>query len=239
MAKGIITETEVVFHSGIDLDFQVCDLRTAVNVERFEFRECLGKEFYKDLKAALAEYECNKWVAKDEAGDPITYQVDDVVVYNGIFKVALNITTEIPSNKTDWANAPKFDASKTCGTEYETLWCEYLAEYISLSVVKAELPRISTKISKDGLIKQFGPNFQAADSKANDSLLGWVDKKIAIVFSNMDEYMKDAKEDDGVDCFDNYKGIAETCCGDCGCQLDKCSCDCVDDKMTEGLYNFG
>lgn len=238
MLKGIITETEVVYHSGIDLDFQVCDLRTAHNVERFEFRECLGKEFYKTLQSALASYENITWKAKDEAGDIIEYEKDAVVVYNGIFKKALETTSAIPSDKSKWVNAPKFDDSKYCGQIYEQLWCDYLAEFIALSVVKAELPRFATRISKDGLIKLFGQNFQAADSKEVDRIAGWIDKKIAIVFSNMDDWLKDNNING---CFDNYKGIANTCCGDCGYSIENCDCDdsCVKGKITEGTYNFG
>lgn len=243
MLKGLITEYEIITKSGIDLDFPVCELRVASLIEVNEFNGCLGKEFYKILKSCLSDYNCKIWCPKNENNETIQYELGEVVKYKGVLYVSIKSENEaIPSDREWWGFAPKFNTAKKCSAAYEELWCEYLCEYLALSIVKIRLPFIRTKVSKDGIISVHGSDFQAADKHSYQELCNAVDNMIAIVFGVMDDWMKSVNSNDGdyAGCFDNYKGIAISCCGDCGCDIKTCTCNssCVEGKRSAGRINI-
>jgi len=188
MQKTILKPFEIPSFSGmVNLPLAVCQFRQLKNLEEYEFRRALGTEFRGVLLEALADYSAAVFFT------PGTYSQDAVVKYqtNGVplFYKAKSSTTNIPTTAADWSLAPKFDAAKTCGAAFENLWCEYLGEWLALSVVIKRLPFLNVQITDAGLLQYDGQNYKTAEEKDNRRLMIALESSRNIVFSNMAKFL--------------------------------------------------
>lgn len=171
--------------------------------------------------------------------DPMSmYAVDDVVIYNGVYYIAIDsvAANEAPPQNDKWKFAPKFNLE--CVDQF---WCTFLAEYLSLCVVVSKLPEIRTQITAEGTIQKVGEHFAPASDKAYEHLYASFLGRKDDVFANMVRFVKSEIKKVTGECLDFYntlKFIGTNCCGDCGCAYDDCLCDdeCSDSRM---LYEVG
>lgn len=201
-----------VFVNIPDADLPPCDLKSILQVELREFRNCLGSLFYETLKKDQVDYSAaTAYTAKE-------YQIGEVAIYQGTIYEATAASETLPTDVNNWTKAPKF------GTQcYEDLWCLFLGEFLSWSVVRNRIPFLRAKISGQGINTHFGDHFNAASDKSYVTLQKAIDNNIAMAFENMDQWMR--QHDDAETCFGQYKGIATDCCS-CGCSEKNSGCSC-------------
>lgn len=198
--------------------FPRCDITDIYAVERKEFKHCFGKAFYNELLLNLATYDCIEWVE----GSTVT--AGETRSYKGIFYTANVDTTNRPTHHTDWSRSPKFKTE--C---LENLWCiGSLGKYLAWCVLRGFLPFTRFRFNALGIVKMKGDDFDAISGSEANTMYDAIDNKIVCGLEVLIDYMRDNNESG---CFDLYKGIANGCCGGCGC-LDM-DCECVDDCITE------
>jgi hypothetical protein len=179
----LITANEVIYWSRVSSNFPTRKLNALREAEEYEFDSCLGWEFYKTLLADKKEYlSVDEWTSG-------TYAKHSVVIYDGVLRVALVATDESPKISSEWGLAEKFKNEK-----YNELWCNYLARYLSLVVIKDTLPTIANEISVEGVTKQMGENFMPSERREVEGVAISYDTKIRKVFRLMDRYLKEEKE---------------------------------------------
>lgn len=201
MQTTILTPTDVIQYSGIKLRNNPCDYRTIFNIEYSEFRSRLGLELYEDLKAALVDYS----TATEYTGASTT--VNGIVRFQGVYYKAKSTTTERPDNATYWLIAPKFEGD--CTAVYETLFCDFLAEYLALSVLMIQLPFVADSVHTEGVLEYAGQDYKSANQDGITRLQHAIKSKRELVFNNMNAYLIASDST----CFDNYLGNLETGCG--------------------------
>ena len=228
--QTLLTPSDVLSFTKASKEFPLCELNAIFEMEFCEFTQCLGKAFYDQLLSDLHQYECQIY------DDDTAYNAGDVVAFGGVFKVAIADTTgNTPDNVAFWANAPRFQTA--C---FEDLWCKFLGPYLSWTMIRDQLPFVSIKIAAAGLTKTVGQTFEAANTKEYQRVEQSVLARRERAFTNLDFFMK---KNNDAGCFDNYKAIANTCCGECGCTEEDCDCACDDvcvDEKSEGYaYRVG
>lgn len=200
-----------------------CSFRDLFLIEYREARNCLGFDFLDDLKAAMADYSAAPAYV---AGT--TYNLDDVVSFEGIFyKVTVATTTALPTVKTDWTVAPKFDPAGACGAKYEEFYCNFLAPYLAYTVLSNRLPYMRNAVTDLGVIQYQGNRYDASNKDEYSSLQYAVDRDREIAWFNMEyELTENLKEDS---CFENFKGFDDEC---------KTGV-CRPTRNRSGVYRFG
>lgn len=228
MFNTLLRPSEIVYYSGISKEFPLCSFRTLFSVEEYEFNECLGIAFYDVLLNDLVEYS-NVSAYNNNS----FYVIGSTVLRDGVIYISIQDTQgNLPSNPEFWELAPKFTTD--C---YNELWCKYLAEYLSLRVIFDRIPHIHNQIKATGIIRLKGDSFETVGDTGVNSLQKSVLRSIERVFGNMHKYMSRNNENG---CFDLYKGLAISCCGECGETKEQCSCDdCLDSTKDGYEYNFG
>lgn len=207
MNQTLITPSEVVKYSGLGVSFPICDFKMIAMNEKFEMRQCLGKQFYRDMLADLADYsDVEEW-------SPLTsYIVGNLVVFDGTVYEAIDTSEGIePLNADFWTLADKFESD--C---YNEFFCEYLGFYLAYIMLRIRLPFIWTKIEGRGIIQFNDQSFSTVSSKDFDRLDAAVLRQIQIANDNMIDYLKENKDNE---CFANYQGFV---CDECGCK--PCGC---------------
>lgn len=222
LVQTLISPTEVVQLSNVDTNFAVCSFRTIYNIELYVFRKYLCKGFYDALVDDLI----------DRTGtlvydDSTAYIAGNVVEWRGTYYEALAPTTgNRPSVSAFWEVADKFNQAA-----YNDLWNKHLAEYLSLSVLKHQLPFVMNKIKDEGVLKFDGVTFQAVDSSDEERLFDGVDSRLGIVFNNLDNFLL---ENDDNTLYSEYKGIK----GQCDCDESKNSSQ-AKQSTARNYYRFG
>lgn len=195
---NLLLPREVILYSKIDDHFPPCDLDDIREIESYQFTTCLGGDFYDALVADLTD------VSGATAYDSGTsYNQGDMVIYDGLYYTAdQNSPAEPP---TQWTLVDKFQT--TCNND---LWCNGLARYLSLVVVRETIPLIATQIGSKGIVKKKGEDFEPASEKAISRLQSSIESKINRSWILLDKYMRDNNDDD---CYDLY--VDNTGCDDC------------------------
>lgn len=219
-AVTILSKGEIPRLSGVTSRLSLCKFQDIYLVEQYEFLKCFGLDFKDDLLANAIDYTAViQWVQGTE------YTLGTSVIYNSEFKIA-DVTTTSEPNGADWSYSPKFAESL-----YEQLWCRYLGAYLSLGVIRNNLPNMTIKVTEQGIVKQFGENFEQATDKQVKSLQVSYDRKIAQLITLMDHFMVN---NNSTDVFDNYKGINSAVCDECG--QTGCAGSCVSSKRQRNRY---
>ena len=192
----LIEPKEVVFLSGINQDFPPCSIVEIKQIELSEKRNCL-KDLYDALLADKQDY---SGTASWSAG---SYTAEQVVEYKGVYYQATVNTSNAPSHP-DWEYADKFNEA-----EYNELWTGFLGPYLALLALRQVIPMSATKVSSQGIVKQKGDDFDAADEREVKLLISAIDAKISLYQKNLLEELE-GKEDN-----DLFAGYFES--GSCGC----------------------
>lgn len=229
MRTTLLTPKDVIQFTGVNINVTPCTFRELYNIEFYEARKCIGYTFWQAMVAALADYSAEP---EYEAGT--TYNEDDVVKYQGVYKIALQSTSAVPTVSTDWANAPRFTGS--CAESYDDLFCTFLAPYLAHKVLAARLPYIWTQIRDTGVVTFNGASFETADDKELTRLQNAIYRDAAVALGNMKYYMAlDASEANT--CFAEWPGYENSTDNTCGCGSSACvTCN---PKRRVGGYSFG
>lgn len=198
----LVTPSQIVDLTNIDINFDLCSLRNVYNIELAVFRKNLCSEFREDLVNDLVDFS-----SVAEYSDTKAYSADDKVKFRGEYYTALKATTgNRPTVTQFWTPSDHFKKD-----DYNELYNRHLAEYLALSVLKYQLPFIMTKVKNEGVLKFDGQVFKAVERTDEERLFDGVDTRRSLVFQNMDAYLIDNKTNDN---FANYLGIKGSC-SDC------------------------
>lgn len=214
MQKKLIKKQEVLIRTGLT-NLSSCNINKLETIIWTEFEGCLGLAFYDYLIANLAEYEdAQKWVSDTD------YNEGDVVIYEGCYWIAKeDVSVDSVPNIEDgcWGFAPKFKSP--C---LEGLWCEgSLGDYLSYLIVRESIIPSSVRFTSEGIVRPVSKDYDAVSKSDKEGLVAHYSKCAKCEFTKLEWYMKNNNEDC---CFDLYKGIANSCCGGCGCVPVKCTC---------------
>ena len=227
----IMLPSEVVEFASITKEFPLCTIKTIRSIEFSNLLECLGQTLYDLITADLVDYS-----AVNLYDNTTAYVVGNVVCFKGLFYTnILNVTGTAPPNKTYWVLSPKF--TTPC---YETLYCQFLGEWVAWMIVLERMPFWFRQFKAEGLVKLMGKGFEAADLKDFQTVQAAVFRNVERSFENMDNYIKLNSTNT---CFTSYKPLGNSgCCTSCGCTLGLCVCseDCNDDYENSGYgYQIG
>lgn len=190
--KAILTPDEVVFYGNVDRTFPRCELRLIFNVEITQFRSILGLDFYEELKSDLVDYSSvPEWQNQ-------SYSKGDFVRFGSIIYEALEAGNTRPPSK-DWRIADKFKSE--CNNY---LWCNYLAEFLAMKVIRDRAGFLTYNLSGNGFQVVSQSNNRAVDGSEFSIAMQQIDRKISELFNNLDAFLKGEL---GGECsFEKYKG---------------------------------
>jgi len=191
------------------MDISTCAIQDIAEAENTIFTQCLGLDLYEDLKDDVVDYSsADVWAA-------VTYNLDDIVIYDGLYYKATATTTEEPTyNEVDWVLADKFNTEL-----YNTLWCYGLGKLLALNVAYSIIPLLSLHISDNGLVKKVGVDFEHASQREGQTYLEYLRERISDLKDLMDTWIR-ANNDGGE--FDNYKPLLDEAEVSCT-ETDNCS----------------
>lgn len=117
------------------------------------FRECFGLDFLDDLKNDLIDYSLLD-AYKGEWNEDADYIEKDIVLYCGRYYTykgsqAGTRGVEYPDCSNEWCIELKFNSE--C---YNTLWDNYMAEYLSTAIYLKAIPFIHMKSRSNGFMIQ-------------------------------------------------------------------------------------
>jgi len=225
-------------------DLQSCNIDEILMVERREFRECLGIDFYKYLKAHLVDYsDAKAWNPND------TYNEGDIVKLKNCFWIACYQKDEdgfiIFDNPTPlgepgmsdyWKEGQKF--TESCLND---LWCEgFLWKYIDLMVQIQVGSKHSMPLTARGWRKGFDKDSESLSPKDIAIRIKMLKDEAAEILTQLDEWVV---ENQACGCYDLYKNLDKMACKKCGCEkLHSCKCagsqDCITKKKNHRLIGF-
>lgn len=162
MSKGLLTKADIVKYTPVALPFNPCTLREAYLIEYTEAHKCIGEDLWLAMLEALADYS-----TAQQYSSGTTYQVDDVVAYKGVYKVAIVETNQLPDFADHWGNAPKFTGDDA--NDFDELYCFFLGPYLAHVILSERLPYIITQLSDQGLTYG-GRKYNAQDKARIESL---------------------------------------------------------------------
>jgi len=211
----------------VNVNITTCTFREIYNVEFYEARNRLGYDFWQAMITALADYS-----AEPEYVAGTSYTADDIVKYQGVYKIALVDTDAVPSVSTDWGNAPRFTGS--CADTYESLFCDFLAPYLANKVLADRLPYIWTQIRDTGVVQINGQQLDSVSSDDYTRLQRAIHSNANRAWGNLKWFMaQDTSEENA--CFAEWPGYETQ---GCGCGESSCRV-CNTDRKRVGGYSFG
>lgn len=230
MRKTLLTPKDIIQYTGVNINITPCTFRELYNIEFYEARKCIGYDFWQALVTALADYS-----AEPEYVSGTSYNEGDIVGYNGVYKIALQATSAVPTVSTDWGNAPRFTGE--CADSYDTLFCDFIGPYLAHKALADRLPYIWTQIRDTGVVNFNGQQFETTDDKGYTRMQTAVHKDAAVILGNLKYYMAlDASEENP--CFAEWPGYESTD-GDYACGCNRASCNTCNPKRRVGGYSFG
>lgn len=229
MRTTLLTPKDVIQYTGVNVNVTPCTFRELYNIEFYEARKCLGFDFWQAMVAALADYS-----AEPEYVSGTTYNEDDIVKYQGVYKIALQTTTAVPTVSTDWENAPLFTGD--CAESYDGLFCDFIGPYLAHKALAKRLPYIWKQIRDVGVVEFNGQQFQTTDSNDMTRLQNAIYSDASMILGNLKFYMDlDAQKENT--CYAEWPAYENTETGTCGCNL--ITCNTCNPKIHVGGYSFG
>jgi len=181
----LLQPSDIALYTGVDVTISTCNFREIWNIEYREARKCIGFDLWEAMIAAKADYSAaTSYVVG-------SYSEGDVVEFQGVYKRAKTDTSNPPTVKTDWENAPRFDEENTCASLYETIFCDFLGPYLANKVLGNKLPYIWRKISDKGIVVYNGNEFKASDKEDFDRLISAIYRDANIIWDNLKYFMQD------------------------------------------------
>ena len=218
MVKTLLTTSEVLTLAKANSKIPKCSLDDIHQIEYRERRTCLGKAFYDSLLEDLIDHS-----GAEEYQSGQIYAADDVVLFEGIYYKAKAETSALPSKKSDWEVAPKFNTEAN-----NELWCRFLGIYLARLVIRNSISALSTQLTAAGTVKIDGETFEAAKEDEVVRLQKWINSQVAIAKANLNDYLNE-----NASIFSSYAGIKE----DPTCTDDPDDPDC--NKHTANGYLIG
>lgn len=213
----MITAGEVLHYSRTRLR-ATCSLDDINEIVWAEFNDCLGMDFFNKLESNLVDY------SDAEIWEDKSYVEGDKVVYRERYYIANTDTDNEPTLSDDWSEGEKFKTK--C---YNDLWCNVLARYLALSVMRFSAIEANTPMTDSGIVEQFGDNFKSASDSRVKMYLRDLDRKRETAFNRLKNYMTRYNNNG---CFNLFKGLAIGCCGNCG----YIECSCSSDNKKSGNF---
>lgn len=229
MRTTLLTPKDVIQYTGVNVNVTPCTFRELYNIELYEARKCIGYDFWMTMIAALADYS-----DKPDYVAGTTYSEDDIVKYQGVYKIALGSTTAVPTVSTDWDNAPLFTGS--CATSYDDLFCKFIGPYLAHKALAKRLPYIWTQIRDTGVVEFNGQTFQTADTGDMTRLQNAIYSDASMILGNLRFYMA-LDEAEANTCYTAWPGYENADTGTCGCN--RSTCRTCNPKRHVGGYSFG
>ena len=162
------------------------------------------------------------------------YEAGEIVQYGGLYYVALRQTSAQPPAYEDWALAPKFTGD--CAADFDSLWCDYLAPWLSFVVLSERFPYIITQLGDQGMTYG-GRKYNIQDEK----LMGKLEKAIFRDRENAYQMLVSflgEDENKTKTCYGEWKGYPDTETDTCGCGGKGCdNCDNARPRHVGG-YRF-
>lgn len=171
-----------VFCNIDDLTFNPCTVDHVFQEELELARNCIGLELWESMISAKADYS-----DIDEYVSSTSYDVDDVVLYRGEYKIALVATDKEPSYISDWSAAPRFEGD--CASVYDELYCNYLGPFIANKVLAKRLPFIRTKIAGFGTVESKSNYHENTSDKRFNSMVVAVETAAQTALNNLKWFM--------------------------------------------------
>ena len=161
MRRGLLTPQDVVRFTPLKLPFSPLHFR-----ELYAMEEADSLEFLGELWRAMVEAQVDYSTAQPYVYRPEGYAAGAVVAWDGGYREALTLTTQDPSHRTDWADAPKFTGP--CAGAYAELYCTYVGPYLAFVVLSERYPYIVTQVGEGGVTYE-GRSINAQDQGRIDS----------------------------------------------------------------------
>ena len=159
--RGLLTPQDVVQFTPLKLPFSPLHFRELYAMEESDSLEFLG-ELWRAMVEAQADYS----TAQPYVYRPEGYAAGAVVAWDGGYREALTLTTQDPSHRTDWRDAPKFTGP--CAGAYSELYCTYVGPYLAFVVLSERYPYIVTQVGEGGVTYE-GRSINAQDQGRIDS----------------------------------------------------------------------
>jgi len=154
-----------------------------LSIETREFRNCIGKPFYTELKEDLVDYS-----GEPEYDNTENYVIDDIVLFEGLYYICIaNIDGELPTNTTYWKLAPKFTTDA-----FNELWnVGFLGRYLALNVLFMSASTWATPVKANGFVELDGDGYKTAGDKFVERGLGTIQRNINDALGNLSEWIND------------------------------------------------
>lgn len=224
MCGGLITNYDIKTHSLVfNRYISDCSVQTICAFEELLFLDCIGVDFYNELKNDVIDYSGAQLFS-----DEVNYSTGDVVIYKDVLYVSKVDNNDSNINdKEKWDFAPKFNSD--C---FNTVWCRYLVYILSAYSAIKTLQQKVVMVTDKGIVRENGSQFDKAT-------LTEIDHQIRGLNSILNEYINSFKyyamnyNDNG--CFDTTLFLSNHCevCKSikCFCAKDKCK-----DKFIKNNY---
>lgn len=223
----ILSKTDVATFGRVGTDFPLCELSDIFNLEYKIFNSCgLGMKFYEKLKGDLTDLSSAvNW----QTGSG--YAKDKIVAFKGKYYTAKSVVPAgvFPTDIIYWEGTRKF--SKPV---FEDFFCMFLGPYLSLSIVRNQIPFAVAKFGAEGLISFAGSHYKTAKPEDRQQLYKAIDKMLGTIYSNMEHYIENLEEDGD---FELTKFVTKVSCGSCGNTT--CSGSCSNKYQRRNGYRIG
>jgi hypothetical protein len=211
-AQTLLNRQDVIDYAEYRDSFPPTAIKLIAEVERWEFSNRLGWDFYEQMLSDLTDL---SGAVKYVSG---TYAIGDIVIYNQRYYTAkANGVTSQPPTVQDWKETEKFESD--C---FNILWCEYLARYLSLCVIQNHKPTALLSMAAGHLVQPLSNDFQAPTKAAIDADLRGIELLRVKAFDNLDAYIKRVMAGEDIvlqACYDKYINLPENSTTNCGCDF--------------------
>ena len=205
----LLTQSNLSKHLGND--FPICEIKTIDQIVFNTLNTCFGSNFRKFVYDSLEDYsEVSCFNLNTE------YALNDEVSYNGeYYKAKETVKGKYPTACSSWEQLPLFD--NDC---LNSLWDNYLEQYLVNLVAYHEAPNLFLKVKTHGVVKIESDNYKSVSVDELHLLRKNYLSTSELIFSNMVIYMKENNTDE---CFNLF--LNKDCCKPCGCsESDECDC---------------
>ena len=205
----LLTRQEVIDYAEYRDTFPPTAIKLISEVEEWEFNNKLGYDFYQQMIADLTDLSI---ATKYTTG---TYNLGQIVIYNQkYYTPTKNAVTSQPPTIADWKEAQKF--ASEC---FNSLWCNYLARYLSLAVIQRHKPTALLSMASGYLVQPLNGDFTAPTKAAIDTDIRGIEALKNIAFDNLDKYINRVMLGNDTtlkDCYGKYKGVESNTNCSCG-----------------------
>lgn len=203
--KTLISPNEVIRKAHVDHNFDPNLICSHITKAEYRFLEddkgCFGSDFYAALLADAVDF-----VDYDST---VTYAINTIVIYDGkYYKCLANGTINIvPTNTGSWVKVNKFATAA-----YQTLWEDFLWEYLSIAVQHTSTFKSAYRSTNQGIMRNETQSSKPAEFAGVKALKDELLDDVRVLEARMDKFLRANATD-----YPLYKGNLESC-GDNSCK---------------------